>query len=366
MRYSLHESAAQRSPPPPFPPALDLDHDGQDQEPKEAPSQTQTILMCHQTASSMPSDRTSRWSNYIDDMADKVAEGSGEESRMDVDDLSCNPASLLTLRIENQPADPIVPPPNPFGPTARYPFLPAKSEYGGPDIHYSVRFGGPKIYDLLHTLPMEKYGALAGEVLEREEEIFARDDIPDEHKVMHALWARWISSYRQIINVEPKVHRRLLEDDSYGGGPGCIAVLACEFLVGHDVVLLLEHYERLCTEDADARDYHLDRAIQALNQELSRAPTPALGGRIALPDILSRSPTPLAPYRPQPMPGSRAPTPIFEADSPRAATPLFFPMSEDEDASSRSPTPVERHRWNAHRHPPPNVGASSPQFVFAV
>ncbi|KAJ6472177.1 hypothetical protein C8R47DRAFT_1077076 [Mycena vitilis] len=28
MRSSLHESAAQRSPPPPFPPALDLDHDG--------------------------------------------------------------------------------------------------------------------------------------------------------------------------------------------------------------------------------------------------------------------------------------------------------------------------------------------------
>ncbi|KAJ6447948.1 hypothetical protein C8R47DRAFT_1330164 [Mycena vitilis] len=362
MRYSLHESAAQRSPPPPFPPALDLDHDGQDQEPKEAPSQTQTILMCHQTASSMPSDRTSRWSNYIDDMADKVAEGSGEESRMDVDDLSCNPASLLTLRIENQPADPIVPPPNPFGPTARYPFLPAKSEYGGPDIHYSVRFGGPKIYDLLHTLPMEKYGALAGEVLEREEEIFARDDIPDEHKVMHA-FPLFIADYKcgaeKFIDDYWKMIRM-------AAGRDALRYWLVEFLVGHDVVLLLEHYERLCTEDADARDYHLDRAIQALNQELSRAPTPALGGRIALPDILSRSPTPLAPYRPQPMPGSRAPTPIFEADSPRAATPLFFPMSEDEDASSRSPTPVERHRWNAHRHPPPNVGASSPQFVFAV
>ncbi|KAJ6449093.1 hypothetical protein C8R47DRAFT_1230777 [Mycena vitilis] len=36
------ESAAQRSPPPPFPPALDLDHDGQDQEPKEAPSHLDT------------------------------------------------------------------------------------------------------------------------------------------------------------------------------------------------------------------------------------------------------------------------------------------------------------------------------------
>ncbi|KAJ7601465.1 hypothetical protein DFH06DRAFT_1154029 [Mycena polygramma] len=82
---------------------------------------------------------------------------------------------------------------------------------------------------------------------------------------------------------------------------------------------------------ADARDYHIDHAIESLNHELSRAPTPTLGGRIILPDILSRSPTPLAPYQPEPMPGSRAPTPTFEADSPRPAMPLFMPMSEDED-----------------------------------
>lgn len=85
-----------------------------------------------------------------------------------------------------------LPPPSPFGPTARFPFLPAKSEYGGPDLKYSSRFGGPKIYDLLGTLPMEPYGVLAWSVLDREEEIFESDDIPDEHKVMHALWARWI------------------------------------------------------------------------------------------------------------------------------------------------------------------------------
>ncbi|KAJ6472209.1 hypothetical protein C8R47DRAFT_1296982 [Mycena vitilis] len=108
----------------------------------------------------------------------------------------------------------------------------------------------------------------------------------------------------------------------------------------------------LADKVADARDYHLDRAIQALNQELSRAPIPALGGRIALPDILSRSPTPLAPYRPQPMPGSRAPTPIFEADSPRAATPLFFPMSEDEDASKPVPKPHARRASSLERPSP--------------
>ncbi|KAJ7659654.1 hypothetical protein DFH06DRAFT_1326674 [Mycena polygramma] len=82
---------------------------------------------------------------------------------------------------------------------------------------------------------------------------------------------------------------------------------------------------------ADARDYHIAHVIESLHDELSRAPTPTLGGRIILPDILSRSPTPFAPYQPEPMLGSRAPTPTFEADSPQAKTPLFMPMSEDED-----------------------------------
>ncbi|KAJ6586846.1 hypothetical protein DFH09DRAFT_910395 [Mycena vulgaris] len=91
------------------------------------------------------------------------------------------------------------PPPNPFGPTSRFPFLPAKSEYGGPDLTYSVRFGGPKIYDLLGTLPMEPYGILAWAILDREEEILESDDIPDEHKVMHALWARWVTLKRNLL-----------------------------------------------------------------------------------------------------------------------------------------------------------------------
>ncbi|KAJ6593825.1 hypothetical protein B0H19DRAFT_1246570 [Mycena capillaripes] len=94
------------------------------------------------------------------------------------------------------------PPPNPLGPTARFPFLPAKSEYGGPDVKYSVRFGGPKIYDLLGTLPMEPYGILGWSILDKEEEIFESDDIPDEHKVMHALWGRWIFFNRQVLIVQ--------------------------------------------------------------------------------------------------------------------------------------------------------------------
>ncbi|KAJ6459819.1 hypothetical protein C8R47DRAFT_1327899 [Mycena vitilis] len=103
-------------------------------------------------------------------------------------------------------------------------------------------------------------------------------------------------------------------------------------------------------------------SARALNQELSRAPTPALSGRIALPDILSRSPTPLAPYRPQPMLGSRAPTSIFEVDSPRAATPLFFPgqrclvpKPRARRASSLkhlSPSTAKRQRLEPPKHDP--------------
>ncbi|KAJ6449222.1 hypothetical protein C8R47DRAFT_1230733, partial [Mycena vitilis] len=229
------ESAAQRSPPPPFPPALDLDHDGQDQEPKEAPSHLDTERDRFRHAAPTPrrapepsranggSARTRGCAkrtrptkirpNYIDDMADKVAEGSGDERRMGLADKVAEGSGDERRMGEC---------------SARVPFL----------------------------------------------------------------------------------------------------------------------------RDADARDYHLDRAIQALNQELSRAPTPALGGRIALPDILSRSPTPLAPYRPQPMPGSRAPTPIFEADSPRAAAPLFFPMSEGEDASKPVPKPHARRASSLERPSP--------------
>ncbi|KAK1220634.1 hypothetical protein PQX77_016585 [Marasmius sp. AFHP31] len=81
---------------------------------------------------------------------------------------------------------------NPLGPTAKYPYLPVQSDDGKFMIKYSCRTGGPKIYDLLGTLPMDQFGVLAWVVLDREEEIFEVDDIRDECKVMHALWARWI------------------------------------------------------------------------------------------------------------------------------------------------------------------------------
>ncbi|KAG6899859.1 hypothetical protein C0993_006203 [Termitomyces sp. T159_Od127] len=76
------------------------------------------------------------------------------------------------------------PPHNPLGPAAQFPYLPAKSEYGGPDIYYSCRPGGACLYDLLNTLPLEPYGVLAWEILDREDEIFDSDNVKDEYKML--------------------------------------------------------------------------------------------------------------------------------------------------------------------------------------
>ncbi|TFK28537.1 hypothetical protein FA15DRAFT_42618 [Coprinopsis marcescibilis] len=89
---------------------------------------------------------------------------------------------------------PIILPPedDPLGPAARPPYLPAVSDYGGPTVEYSCRPGGPTLFDLLGTLPLDEFGVLDWMVLDKEEEIFESDDVKDEYKVMHALWARWI------------------------------------------------------------------------------------------------------------------------------------------------------------------------------
>lgn len=78
------------------------------------------------------------------------------------------------------------PPPQdtPLGPAAQYPYI--------PDDEYSCRPGGPKIYDLLNSLPLEPFGVLSWMIIDREEELFELDDVRDEDKVMMALWNRWI------------------------------------------------------------------------------------------------------------------------------------------------------------------------------
>ena len=100
-------------------------------------------------------------------------------------------------RPSRYPAPP--PPDNLLGPAAQPPYLPAKSEYGGPTVYHSYRPGGPCLFDLLNTLPLDPFGVLDWEILDREEEIYESDDVKEEYKVMHALWARWIMLNRYFV-----------------------------------------------------------------------------------------------------------------------------------------------------------------------
>lgn len=100
---------------------------------------------------------------------------------------------------------PVTPPPasSSLGPSAEPPYLPAfpitsnnidknkGDQYMGQPVYYTCRPGGPKIYDLLGTLPMSQFGIMEWEIIDREEELFECDDITDEGKVVAALWNRW-------------------------------------------------------------------------------------------------------------------------------------------------------------------------------
>ncbi|KAF8210153.1 hypothetical protein K438DRAFT_1809083 [Mycena galopus ATCC 62051] len=176
------------------------------------------------------------------------------------DDVRMSPTGTASpnFGIELQESIP-QPPPPPFGPTARFPFLPAKSEYGGPDIKYSVRFGGPKIYDLLSTLPMEPFGVLGWAIIDKEEEIFESDDMPDEHKVMHALWARWIHFNRNLFIMNYFEGTKSFIDEYWkmirlAAGSNAlrywlVMLIVNRYLTGKDVALLLKHYEKWCDDD---------------------------------------------------------------------------------------------------------------------
>ncbi|KAF8156828.1 hypothetical protein B0H34DRAFT_710695 [Crassisporium funariophilum] len=147
------------------------------------------------------------------------------------------------------------PPDNPLGPAAQPPYLPAESDYGGPTVHYSCRPGGACLFDLLNTLPMDKFGVLDWEILDREEEIYESDDVKEEYKVMHALWARWIilnrpkfiSNYHKgliaFVNEYWKIIHRAAGWDALRYW--LLMLLANQFLTGHEVAQVLVHYENL-------------------------------------------------------------------------------------------------------------------------
>lgn len=157
---------------------------------------------------------------------------------------------------ESVPRYPTPPPPsNRLGPAAQPPFLPFKSEYGGPHIYYSCRPGGATVFDLLNTLPLEPFGVLAWDVLDREDEIFDSDNVQDEYKVIFALWGRWIilnrntfvaDYYKGTINFVNTYWRMIHRAAGWEAlRYWLIMLLANRFLSGAEVAKILKHYEGL-------------------------------------------------------------------------------------------------------------------------
>ncbi|KAI0945062.1 hypothetical protein AcW1_001844 [Taiwanofungus camphoratus] len=146
------------------------------------------------------------------------------------------------------------PPPqsDPLGPSAQYPYLPETPIDG--EIYYSCRPGGPKIYDLLNTLPLEPFGVLSWQIVDREEELFEMDDVRDEDKVILALWNRWIMLNRRAFIFEGYCKGLIDFIDQYwlmihraAGWSALRAFLlmlvANRFLDVSEVVQILKHYE---------------------------------------------------------------------------------------------------------------------------
>lgn len=100
------------------------------------------------------------------------------------------------LREGRYPTPP--PPSDPLGPAAQPPFLPTEPAADG-ELYYSCRLGGPRIFDLLNTLPLDRFGVMAWAITDREEDLFELDDVRDEDKVILALWNRWIMLNRSAF-----------------------------------------------------------------------------------------------------------------------------------------------------------------------
>ncbi|KIK59914.1 hypothetical protein GYMLUDRAFT_667004 [Collybiopsis luxurians FD-317 M1] len=164
------------------------------------------------------------------------------------DPLETPPARVQPRYPSPPPAD------NPLGPAARYPYLPATSEDGKITIEYSCRPGGPYLYDLLGILPLDEFGVLSWAVLDREAEIFESDDISDEHKVMHALWGRWIFLNRKqfvqdyVAGVMEFIDKYWLMIHRAAGWSALrnwiLMLMVNKYLNASEVAEVLRHYEK--------------------------------------------------------------------------------------------------------------------------
>ena len=153
------------------------------------------------------------------------------------------------------------PPPssNRLGAAARPPYLPAKSTFGGPDIYYSTRVRGPYLFDLLQLLSLKQFGLLEWMVLDREEEIFADDEVRDEQKVIMALWARWIMLNKNafwknrangVVMFIDEYWRMIHLAAGWQALVDQLVVLGAHRLIkSREIVPLIKHYENLVGMD---------------------------------------------------------------------------------------------------------------------
>ncbi|KAH8102273.1 hypothetical protein BXZ70DRAFT_65019 [Cristinia sonorae] len=140
------------------------------------------------------------------------------------------------------------PPSDPLGPAAQYPYLPDDGD------QYSCRPGGPRLFDLLNTLPLEPFGVLSWMIVDREEEMYELDDMRDEDKVILALWNRWIFLNRRKFIFEGHAMGAAAFVDEYwemihrAAGWGALRafllmLMINKYLTDKDVARLLKQYE---------------------------------------------------------------------------------------------------------------------------
>ncbi|KAF9818030.1 hypothetical protein IEO21_02991 [Rhodonia placenta] len=145
------------------------------------------------------------------------------------------------LREGRYPTPP--PPSDPLGPAAQPPFLPTEPAADG-ELYYSCRLGGPRIFDLLNTLPLDRFGVMAWAITDREEDLFELDDVRDEDKVILALWNRWIMLNRGVIDFVDEYWFMIHRAAGWDALRAFLLVLAAnKFLDAPEVARILKHYE---------------------------------------------------------------------------------------------------------------------------
>lgn len=98
------------------------------------------------------------------------------------------PSPVERIFIDLTRDSPPPPPIDPLGPSAVQAVM---------EREYTSRYR-KSVFDVLDDLPLAQFGNQVWAVLAMEEEIYRREDIPIEERVIAALWGRWITLNRCV------------------------------------------------------------------------------------------------------------------------------------------------------------------------